>query len=544
MTYDNRHLREAFQRVPEIGDGHRWYDFPYRLIRNTLRSRVGRRIPRRVRQLLTYALNFLHPFNDHHRNLAWDPSDPWHNVTPPDEETLDIPGVWVIELFPPSEFDALVRSLDKNSWDTQRVRYGFGERNRDQLESLRSGRGGGWWRLGNVVSPGTFANPDAKVSKLPQDFTEVELTAAHIGDGLTAVVAFFNVSQGGACSLNNEWHRAHEAQLRWRNGRPVTEDRKWSSFRVTQGSRKLLHDRARNWMRDTLPGAFARRGVPQPLIELMLFSHYDPTLGTRMSLELSDALRALGLNCGPVEHCTSETFPGLLLDSAENRTCPTLDDNTWALWGQRTKVASLISHLHLYGGDSGSSIAHRINDGVRETLRLLSVSAFLGEVQAEFSRLRDAARAQHGKFNARRLRKMRDTFLEMSIDLSSIVRDVKHFHSRSRRVSEIPVFILEEPAWLADQLRDTGNAIPPMDYTNMLLESQEREVTDLAIEDREYREILSGVASLGASIDTFKVGRVALWVALLSLAVSMVALLLADVGSDTVLSRIVRFIAG
>ena len=66
---------------------------------------------------------------------------------------------------------------------------------------------------------------------------------------------------------------------------------------------------------------------------------------------------------------------------------------------------------------------------------------------------------------------------------------------------------------------------------------------ELASEDKEYREILSAVASLGASIDAFKVGRVALWVSLISLAVSMIALLLADVGSDTVLSHLAQLIA-
>ncbi|MEU0285451.1 hypothetical protein [Streptomyces sp. NPDC006147] len=486
-------------------------------------------------------MNYLHPFNEHHRHLVWDRRDPFHNVSAPVGESLEVPGVWVVELFPPSEFDTLVRSLDKNSWDTKRVRYGLGERNRDSLERLRSGGSGGWARLGQVVSTDAFIYPDAKVDKLPDGFAAVELTAAHIGDGLTAIVAFFRASDAGVAVLNDEWHREHEPQLVWRHGRPRAEDRMWSTFRATQGARRLLHDKARSWMRDTLPGAFARRNVPQPLIDLILFSEYDPTLGVRESRELSDALRALGLNCGFPYHCKSENFPGLLLDAADKAMCPTLDGDTWALWGQHAKVASLLSHLDHYGGDNGASIAHRIDDDVRETLRLLSVSTFLREVQAEYSQLRDAARAQHGKFNAKRVRKMRDMFLALSIDLSSTVRDVQEFHARSRRVAEIPVFTLEDPAWMADQ-RQNARADRVRNYTNMLLKRQKREAVDLASEDKEYREILSAVASLGASIDTFKVGRVALWVALLSLAVSMVALLLADVGSDTVLSHIVRFI--
>ncbi|MEU9323812.1 hypothetical protein AB0D91_08340 [Streptomyces canus] len=462
-------------------------------------------------------------------------------MTAPEGETLEVPGVWVVELFPPSEFDALVRSLDKNSWDAKRIRYGIGERNRDYLDRMRSGGSGGWWKLGQVVSTGAFIYPDAKVAKLPQGFAAVDLTAAHIGDGLTAVVAFFRVSEDGAAALNEEWHREHEPQIVWRHGRPKAEDRMWSTFRITQGARRRLHDKARIWMRDTLPGAFARRSVPQPLIDLILFSGYDPTLGAWESNEFSDALRALGLNCGSPYHCKSEKFPGLLLDAVDKGMCPALDADTWALWGRQSKVAELLGNLDMYGGNDGAGIAHRIDDDVREALRLLSVSTFLREVQAEYSQLRDAARAQHGKFDARRLKKMRAVFLALSVDLSSTVRDVKEFHARSKRNAELPVFMFEDPAWLTEQ-RQSARANPPRNYTNMLLKRQKREVIEIASEDREYREILSAVASLGASIDTFKVGRVALWVALLSLAVSMVALLLADVGSDTVVSHLVRFI--
>lgn len=32
IVADSSHVSEAFDEVPAIGDGHRWYDFPYRLI--------------------------------------------------------------------------------------------------------------------------------------------------------------------------------------------------------------------------------------------------------------------------------------------------------------------------------------------------------------------------------------------------------------------------------------------------------------------------------------------------------------------------------
>ncbi|MFL5993183.1 MAG: hypothetical protein ACJ736_02455, partial [Streptomyces sp.] len=92
MTYDGSYLREAFRLVPAIGEGHRWYDFPYKVLDKFLRSRVGRKVPRGTRVGLTYVMNFLHPFNEHDRHLVWDRRDSLHNVTAPEGETLEVPG--------------------------------------------------------------------------------------------------------------------------------------------------------------------------------------------------------------------------------------------------------------------------------------------------------------------------------------------------------------------------------------------------------------------------------------------------------------------
>ncbi|MFF4447138.1 hypothetical protein [Streptomyces sp. NPDC001502] len=542
MAHNRSRIDEAYQQVPSIGEGRRWYDYPYKIFSGILRSGVGGRLPYRVRQLFTYALNYLHPFNDHERNFIWSREDRMHNVLVPTTEEVEVPGVWAIELFPPSEFDELVKALDRNSWDAHRVRYGFGDRNRDYLERSRSGRGSGWWRLGHLASGPGFHHPDAKIVPLPAAFRSVELTGVHIGEGLTAVVAFFATSSEGASSLNVEWHKSHDPQLVWRRGRPFAEDRQWSAFRAVQHSRNGLHNQARTWMRDVLPGAFARRKVANPLVDLILFSEHDPTLGERDNIEFSGALRALGLKCGFPYDFKSDALPGLLLDLVDEGLCPVLKPETWALWGQKGKVASMLGDLRTYGGDESPAIAHRINDSVRETLRLLSISAFLKEMRGEFADLRDAARIQHGKITRKRLRRMRDIFLSLSIDVSSTVRDVREFHSRVGRVSELPIFVVEEPAWLRRTRESGAAAEDPENYNGIIMERQREWAENLSKEDREYREILSTVASLGASIDTFKVGRIALWVSFMSLVVSLVALLLAEVKSGTVLSHLWRFI--
>ncbi|QCB22278.1 hypothetical protein [Streptomyces sp. SS52] len=165
-------------------------------------------------------------------------------------------------------------------------------------------------------------------------------------------------------------------------------------------------------------------------------------------------------------------------------------------------------------------------------------------MQVDYSQLRDEARTRHGKFSARRLKNMRDSFLALSMDLSSAVRDLSQFHQSHVLSGRIPVFVVQDAPWMASRFTGTGHDHSPINFTQMLANRQKEQVAELAVEDKDYREILTAVASLGASIDTFKMGRIALWVALISLIVSLVALLLAEVQSDTVLSHLWKWIIG
>ena len=77
-------------------------------------------------------------------------------------------------------------------------------------------------------------------------FSAIELRAIQIGTGLTAVLARFHLSDAAAASLDVTWHSVHEPQLVRRMNRPHSESRKWATSRITQESRRALHDAARD----------------------------------------------------------------------------------------------------------------------------------------------------------------------------------------------------------------------------------------------------------------------------------------------------------
>lgn len=198
----------------------------------------------------------------------------------------------------------------------------------------------------------------------------------------------------------------------------------------------------------------------------------------------------------------------------------------WTLAGNRDIAISGIDRIEMYGGRNDYAVAHYIGRVIEDFLPAIAVVEYLSVLEEQYARLRDDARAQHGKFNSRRLRSMRHIFLTHSFDLNTIGRDVRSFFTESRIAQ--PAFTMEFP-------------FPnprTVSLNTVLGEQMEKRLDRLESSDRDYRDILSTVASLGSSIDAFKMGRIALWVALVSLFISLVAMSIADLGDNTLWTHI------
>ncbi|MEW2405697.1 hypothetical protein [Streptomyces griseoviridis] len=540
--FDSRFLREAYSAVPEIGEGRRWYDWPYKTLLAAHRSYFGRRLPRPVRARILDAINHFHPFHEHDVNRVWSRDDPTCNLHVPDDERVQVPGIWVVELFPPSQYSNLDKGIRRNAWDKRRVRYGIGEANLEVLEQSRAGEGWRWWKLGEVKSRSASWSPypDGRSEDLGEWFTAIELVAVQIGAGLTAVLAHFTISPAGSSYVDSVWHSSHEPEIVRGNGRPRAENRMWVAFRKTQEARESLHEAARSWLARALPGAFAAAGEKQPLLDILLFDSYDPLLEEPAERELLDNIRALGLSGGHGLHRTTESLPGLVFEPLDTRLCPSMGRNSFALFGKFEKVAAGIPNLRAYSGErDGRAIANYAHRKIRNLSVLLSVSTYLDLIEAQYARLRDEARIEHGNFKARNLKLLRSNFLTLSLDLSSLARDIAAYNSRVFHLDGESEFFSHDSPWLTERFTQAGRT--PRERINLndqMRRSQAVTAERMLIVDRDYRDILSTVSSLGSSVDASKLGRIALWVSLLSLVVSLIALGVAEIGDNSVFQLI------
>ncbi len=81
--------------------------------------------------------------------------------------------------------------------------------------------------------------------------------------------------------------------------------------------------------------------------------------------------------------------------------------------------------------------------------------------------------------------------------------------------------------------REDESPEPPISFDESLEEEHEDWFERLRQADRDYRDILSTVSSLGSSADAFRTSRLALWVAIMSLIVAVLTAPVLQVGGKS-----------
>ena len=539
----SKRISAASEKVPYIGERWtRWYDLPYKLLLFLQTNWRRKIIPSPALRAFHRWSNDLSQFNKLERDRIWDPTDRLHDFQVPADEHVKMPGIWVVELFPPSAFARLERAIQRNGWDRNRWMSGAAETNVNMLLKSRARTGWRWWRMASIQDiNGTYLMPEGVRTQLPPEFSYIELKAMQVGSGLTAVVAHIRLSELGATQLDEVWHQPHEPMLTRRDGRLHALDRMWAGFQVTQTARERLHQLARKWMNENCNGVFSEFNSPQTLIDMLILDQHDPTdVSEDRDRDQFNVFRALGITEIEVRHYTSAAIPKMLLVPTQRSMARGIStDRTWALWGQRQAVMDSATYMTGYGDDPNRAIAHRYADAIESFLVTLAVSDLLETVEARYALIRDRARAQHGRFKAKVINDLREQLLTLSIDVATVQRDLERsWKSRPRFEDEAEFTIEYSPRFWANSDREDE----PIHMNTELRKHQKEWFEELAAADRDYRDILSTVASLGASVDASKTGRRALWVAFVSLAVAFITVVMTDIGDSSLFHELTEFL--
>lgn len=507
------------------------FDPIYRILRAIRRSRIGKKMPDVIMKPISYLMHVIAIHDGYNKMLTGQNpfADPF---IVPISEHVTVPAFFVIELFTPSVAGNLSKAMRKNKWNSGLIKA-YPEPSSELVEEARSGTRTGWWLMGSIARRGASGfYPDASRQKLPATFDAVEFKGVQVGEGVTALIARFDLSDQGARRLDTVWHSLYQPGIdwgRWGGPWPQAQGAKWVAFRETQLARGALHHEARLWLRKFCPGVFASNEQPQPLIDVLLFDELDGAFAAPPSEQVSDNLRALGLSSGPTIE-KSKQLPGMILTPAEVGCDSKMEHRaTWSLWGRRSTLVDKLSELRRGLGLDGSdgAIVHCIDRAIQSYFILLSISQLLRVSQVRYSVLRDTARDMRGVYHMKHLEALRSSLLTLSLDLSSIDRDVRSYNQHGWR-HDPAQFRLEYVPWLAERDVKQGFGILCINQNKDLRTQQIKMLKTLATADGDYRQILTSAASLTSSMQTLRSGRVAVWVSLASLVVAATALLLSS----------------
>jgi len=166
----------------------------------------------------------------------------------------------------------------------------------------------------------------------------------------------------------------------------------------------------------------------------------------------------------------------------------------------------------------------------------LSISEMLDVCDARYASMRDAAR-QHGQ-----LERLRASLLTLSIDMSSIDRDIRAYNAHGSQRDHAQFFFEDSPYLVAEHAKHGGRSRESINMNEHLLTDQTRMLESLRAADNDYRGILTAAASLTSSLQSIRIARAAIWVAMGSLGVATVTLLITDISMHSLFGIIANWV--
>lgn len=525
-------VQEVFKKVPAIGTKWRWYDVPYRALNRLVSPPLGHIVPAPIKKRLRRAADFFTTFHHLEQVKAGLYSSNFDDFTVPDDEHIEQGGIWVIEIFPPSRYADLLSALEKNGWDKE-FRSGSREETlAEAVEKARLGHSFIWSHLGTIVPPDSHSFlPNTKRETLPEELSRIELSVVQIGTGITALVAFMGLSDTGQGSLDKAWRARYEPRHR-RRGRSVVVERGTEvATREVSGERHRVHEVARSWMRDRYPGFFFDRQSGHPVVDFSIFAQHDPTSSLPITDSFNYALRALAFDYHAYRKISSPSIAGAVFVEPSlyphNGSGPA---SSWGIVGARDKIVESNDMRGCGNPPYGASVlAARFNDEIRSFALHFAMTRFVDEMRSAYITSRDKASTRHRRYRPKRLLELRNELLANGLDVATIARDAASSHWRSFHTLKVNVV----------HPNHTDRDFELVEWFDNYVDQK---IEELRSDDAFYRETLTTAASLGASVDASRLGKLALLVSGASLAVAFVTLLVANVGDTTLWSELLDWL--
>ncbi len=224
----------------------------------------------------------------------------------PDGEKLEMPAIWVAELYTPSTVQGLITGIDALGWQYSKTRN---DSLTKWMNDVREGRKAGWVNLGLVSCPNDPLFMRERIAPLPSGVKAALPTLMSITPSLTALVIVFLLNDDTASSLQEPLRADYQTR--------TEKDalfRRWHLVRhiLTNGSVRLgyqiynpdlirretvksrlrhLEDGCVQWVQDHLPGSFSSQPQERaPTATLLVTEKVMPLTAESRQIRAFDGL--------------------------------------------------------------------------------------------------------------------------------------------------------------------------------------------------------------------------------------------------------------
>ena len=424
-------------------------------------------------------------------------------TSPPEDERIDLPCIWAVEFYTPSQVDKLVDNLKRLGWDQS----DYPRRENPVswlLTSRQRSEGGSWQNLGMIrTADDTRAWPRRdRTAQMPMNVYYATGSLHTLTPSLTCIVIQFMFEDSFRSRFDEAIRRYRQTVTQpLPHGHQIL-DPGWQKNEEIRQFRSECAELAARWFQENLPGVFSSGllGYQLPTYELVTLHKAEP-FPDRNGEEFPPPayLQILGLEFSP--------------SVWKEKQAPSLKFS-WGLGSRDPEYHSVFAvkdtdieekkQLEAYGGLSG--LPDYIDSAYNKMIVKLALIPLLEGYSRRLNKLRDSVTERIRRPSRRSPIHTLEELLgnvAYDVDIAAVTTDL--------------ISTTREPSWLDRSLKTferCNNWAPQIPLSEVFRSAINRHATGLKQTDKSLRDHLTQFGSLIAATEDVRTQKRILWLTL------------------------------
>jgi hypothetical protein len=435
--------------------------------------------------------------------------------TPSESEKIELHCTWVTEAFTPSNINKLINLLEKIGWDNCEKNIGEEDSLIKWIQEGRSFSGSDSWMNGGVIlsrsDTSRFPVSHIRRTKLPENVDYGRLSIRNVTPSLTLVtIQFVFKSEIDDC-LNELLKASYKSKLQYRPS--IFNATSATYVGVIEQKREAIkkkineiHAPLYSWFNDNLPGYYFSSGGTMPTVDMITSRVYEQS--EQNPSNFRDSYFDLMLNRN------MELWQCKEIKNLEFRLSRRNSEGPAAiLFGNYNKLTQGLGNS---GGEDRGTLTNKIHMDFVFTLSLWVTHNLLINYDQQLSIVRDRMIfvIEEDKKFLESLNYIKRIFLPISVDVQMLNNDLATLVKRQLCLHDYIDF--DPPAYLGK-----------ISFVELINQQDEIKMEQLVASEYRINQLILSSGNIASAIANLRIQGNMFWVAVLSLIVSIIAIIIA-----------------